>query len=86
MKGKSKHKQNTQTEKPKNGSKNRERLRKPRSLRRVACNILGLIVARQLPNYEKITFGNLDLLLNKLDKLYNGMKSFHEFIFSQGAR
>lgn len=28
MKGKSKHKQNTQTEKPKNGSKNRERLRK----------------------------------------------------------
>lgn len=28
MTGKSKHKQNTQTEKPKNGSKNRERLRK----------------------------------------------------------
>ena len=59
---------------------------KPRSLRRVVCNILRLIVARQLPNYEKITFGNLDLLLNKLDKLYNGMKSFHEFIFSQGTR
>lgn len=67
------------------GAKTVKDFGKPRSLRRVVCNILGLIVARQLPNYEKITFGNLDLLLNKLE-LYNGMKSFHEFIFSQGAR
>lgn len=68
------------------GAKTVKDFGKPRSLRRVVCNILGLIIARQLPNYEKITFGNLDLLLNKLDKLYNGMKTFHEFIFSQGAR
>lgn len=68
------------------GAKTVKDFGKPRSLRRVVCNTLGLIVARQLPNYEKITFGNLDLLLNKLDILYNGMKSFHEFIFSQGAR
>ena len=68
------------------GAKTVKDFGKPRSLRRVVCNILGLIMSRQLPNYEKITFGNLDLLLNKLDKLYNGMKTFHEFIFSQGAR
>lgn len=68
------------------GAKTVKDFGKPRSLRRVVCNILGLIMARQLPNYEKITFGILDLLLNKLDKLYNGMKTFHEFIFSQGAR
>lgn len=68
------------------GAKTVKDFGKPRSLRRVVCNILGLIMARQLPNYEKITFGNLDLLLNKLDKLYNGIKTFHEFIFSQGAR
>ena len=67
------------------GAKTVKDFGKPRSLRRVVCNILGLIIARQLPNYEKITFGNLDLLLNKLDKLYNGMKTFHEFFFSQGA-
>lgn len=67
------------------GAKTEKDFGKPRSLRRVVCNILGLIIARQLPNYEKITFGNLDLLLNKLDKLYNGMKTFHEFVFSQGA-
>ena len=67
------------------GAKTVKDFGKPRSLRRVVCNILGLIIARQLPNYEKITFGNLNLLLNKLDKLYNGMKTFHEFVFSQGA-
>ena len=67
------------------GAKTVKDFGKLRSLRRVVCNILGLIIARQLPNYEKITFGNLDLLLNKLDKLYNGMKTFHEFVFSQGA-
>lgn len=67
------------------GAKTVKDFGKPRSLRRVVCNMLGLIIARQLPNYEKITFGNLDLLLNKLDKLYNGMKTFHEFVFSQGA-
>lgn len=67
------------------GAKTVKDFGKPRSLRRVVCNILGLMIARQLPNYEKITFGNLDLLLNKFDKLYNGMKTFHEFVFSQGA-